>query len=209
LVAEPQGLPQPRKVKLRMPARSPEPPRLKLRFGGQKSSGSIGPDVVKSGTNRRETATPGGTSQFGAPNPFGRSFSGSGSAQTPSLHPDLHDGVRNVFVEQAAAAMNGVKNELPFGQSPALGAVNLNRETNSSTESIKSPNRAASTMPPPLGATPRLESYSPHLPAAASNSQGWNAQPTGSAHDMRGRQPVKGKHGRAVTVLHANRFRCG
>lgn len=200
--------PQPRKVKLRMPARSPEPPKLKLRFGGQKSSGSAGvsidnealkrqQEVVRSGATPREAPIRGGTPQFGARNPFGRSPSGSGLAQIPSLHPGSLNGTRSVSIEHSAAGPNGIKNEVSFGQLPAPGAVILNRETNSSNESTLSPHRAASTMPPPPGATPSLASYSPHLQSATSNSQGWNAQPPGSTHDSRGRQPSRGKHYRA------------
>lgn len=201
-MAEP---PQPRKVKLRMPAKSPEPPKLRLRFGAPKSSGSPGvsidsealkrqQELVRSGAHPRENPSGGGTPQFGARNPFGRSPSGLGLPQIPSLHPGSRNGTRSVSVEHSATASNGVKNEVPFGQSPALGAVKLNREANSSNESNKSPNRAVSTMPPPLGATPRLASYSPHLQSATSNSYGWNAQPSGSAHDSRRKQPARGKH---------------
>lgn len=199
--------PQPRKVKLRMPARSPEPPKLKLRFGGQKSSGSVGvsidnealkrqQEVVRSGSNPREAPVRGDTPQFGARNPFGRSPSSSGTAQIPSLHPGSLLGTRGVSVEHSVGGPNGVKNEVPFGQLPAAGAVILNRENNSSNESTRSPLPAASTMPPPPGTMPRLASYSPHLSSATSNGPGWNAQPSGSAHDSRGKQPIRGKHDR-------------
>ena len=201
MVEEP---PQPRKVKLRMPARSPEPPKLKLRFGGQKSSGTAGvsidnealkrqQEVVRSGANPREAPIRGGTPQFGARNPFGRSPSASGMAQISSLHPGSLAVTKSVSAEHSAAGPNGIKNEVPFGQPPAAGAVKLSRETNDSNESIRSPLPAASTMPPPMGTTPRLASYSPHLPSATSNGQGWNAQPSGSAHDSRGKQPSRGK----------------
>lgn len=197
--------PQPRKVKLRMSARSPEPPKLKLRFGGQKSSAPPGvsidnealkrqQELVRSGANPREPSNRGGTPQSGARNTFGRSPSGSGMAQIPSLHPGSRVGTRSASVEHSAP--NGIKNEVPLGQSPAAGAVTLNRETNSSNESTKSLHPAASIMPPPPGTTPRLASYSPHLPSATSNGQGWSTQPSGSAHDSRGKQPLRGKRDR-------------
>lgn len=188
-----------------MPARSPEPPKLKLRFGGQKSSGPAGvsinhealkrqQEVVRSGANSREAPVRGGTPQGGARNPFGRSPSASGMAQIPSLHPGSLVGTRSVSVEHSAAGPNGVKNEVPFGQLPAAGAVTLNRETNSSNESTRSPLPAASTMPPPAGTTPRLASYSPHLQSATSNAPGWNAQTSGSAHNLPSKQISRGKH---------------
>ena len=196
--------PQPRKVKLRMSARSPDPPKLRLRFGAQKHPGSAGvsidnealkrqQELVRSGANIRDVPTGVGSPHFGVRNPFSRSLSGSGLAQTSSLHPGSDHGTGSVSVEQSATATNGVKHETPFGQSSALGAVTLNREINSSNESTRSPNRALSTMPPPPGTTPRLASYSPHLQSGTSNSHGWNALPSGSALDSRGRQPVRGK----------------
>lgn len=203
MVAEPHEPVQPRKVKLRMPARSPEPPKLKLRFGAQKPSGPAGvlidgetlksqQDVTNPGANRGDALSSVGTPQFRARNPFGRSPSGSGLAQIPSLHPGSPNGTRSVSVEHGAVAANGVKDETPFGQSSAIGAVTLNRDANSSNESNKSPHRALSTMPPPSGATPRLASYSPHLQSATGNSHGWNGQPSGQ--DSRRRQAGKGKH---------------
>lgn len=213
--------PQPRKVKLRMPARSPEPPKLKLRFGGQKSSGPAGvsidnealkrqQEVVRSGANPREAPIRGGTPQAGARNPFGRSPSGSGTAQIPSLHPGSLVGTRSASVEHSAAGANGIKNEVPFGQLSAAGAVVLNRETNSSNESTRSPHPAASIMPPPTGTTPRLPSYSPHLPSGTSNAQGWNAQTSGSAHNSQGKQISRGKHDRGrLKLLYADPSRCG
>lgn len=201
--------PQPRKVKLRMPARSPEPPKLKLRFGGQKSSGPAGvsidnealkrqQEVVRSGANPRENPIRDGTPQGGARNPFGRSPSASGMAQIPSLHPGSLVGTRSVSVEHPATGPNGVKNEVAYGQLPAAGAVTLNRETNSSNESTKSPHPAASIMPPPLGTTPRLASYSPHLQSSTSNAQGFHAQTTGSTHNSQGKQVSRGRHDQAM-----------
>lgn len=203
-----------------MPARSPEPPKLKLRFGGPKISGPAGvsidnealkrqQEVVRSGANPRETPIRGGTPQSGARNPFGRSPSASGVAQIPSLHPGSFV-ARSVSIEHSAPGPNGIKNEAPFGQSPAAGAVTLNRETNSSNESTRSPHPAASAMPPPPGTTPRLASYSPHLQSSTSNAQGWNAQTSGSAHNPPGKQVSRGKHDRGTpTSLYANYYRCG
>lgn len=189
-------------MKLRMPARSPEPPKLKLRFGGQKSGGSIGvtidnealkrqQDMVKAGANGQGPATNNATTRLGPRNPFGRSQSGSGSTQIPSLHTTSQERTRSASVEQPVGTSNGVKSEVPSGQSPALGTVQLNRDINRSSESGHSPHPAISTMPPPSSVTPRLSSHSPH-PQATANNHNWNVQSAATSFDSRWRQPGKG-----------------
>lgn len=194
MVPEP---PQP-KVKLRMSARSPEPPKITLRFGGQKPSGtgvSIDSEalkrqqeMVKAGANGQGHMVNNTNARNGSRNPFGRSPSISGSTQIPSLHTTSQDRARSASAEQP----NGVKSEVPLGQSPALGAVQLNRELNRSSESGYSPNPNTTIMPPPSNVTPRLSSQSPHPQAALTNSHLWNAQSGTTFLDSRWRQPGKG-----------------
>ena len=194
-VAEP---PQP-KVKLRVSARSPEPnPKITLRFGGQKPGGPPGvsidnealqrqQDLVKAGANGR------GATVSGIQNPFGGSPAVSGSVKIPPLHPATQDRAGSVSSEYPATSANGVKSEVSVGQSPALGAVQLSREFNRSSESTHSPNPAISTMGPPSSVNPRISSNSPHPPAAATNSLGHSAQTSAASADPRWRQPGKGK----------------
>lgn len=184
-----------------MPARSPEPPKITLRFGGQKPGSSAGvsidnealkrqQDMVKAGANGQGANS--SASRLGARNHFGRSSSGSGSTLIPSMHTTSQDRPRSASAEQHVGASNGVKSEMPSGQSPALGTVQLNREVNRSSESGHSPLPGTSVMPPPSSVAPRLSSHSPH-PQAAANSYSWNSQSSTTSFDSRWRQPGKGK----------------
>ena len=186
-----------------MSARSPETnPKITLRFGGQKSAGSAGvsvdseslkrqQDLVKAGTNGQGAATSEGTPRLGALNPFGGSPSSLGLPNIPSVHAASQDSTRSASAERPTSSTNGVKNELPPRQSPALGAVQLNRELSGSSE--PAPNPVVSSMPPPSSVTPRLASHSPHPPAAGNNSHGWNAQPSATPFDSRWRPAGKGE----------------
>lgn len=197
--------PQP-KVKLRISARSPETnPKITLRFGGQKAGGSAGvsvdsealkrqQDLVKAGANGQGAAVSDGTPRSGALNPFGGSSSGAGLTKIPSLNTASQESTRSASAERPTSSTNGVKNELPPGQSPALGAVQLNRELSKSSEATHSPNPAVSSMPPPSSVTPRIASNSPHPPTAANNLHGWSAQPSTTSFDSRWRQAGKGEH---------------
>lgn len=86
--------------------------------------------------------------------------------------------------------MNGVKSEGP-GKSPALSAVQLNRDLDFPNEARQSPSAAASIMPPPSSVTPRLPSGSPHPQAVTTNNYTSNAH--SAALDPRWRQPGKGE----------------
>lgn len=201
-VAEP---PQP-KVKLRVSAKSPEiNPKITLRFGGQKAGGPPGvsidsealqrqQDMVKAGANGRGAIAGNEPSSSGPQNPFGGSPAASGSAKIPPLHPVSQDRAASASAEYSATSANGVKSEVSVGQSPALGAVQLNRELNRSSESTHSPNPAMSAMGPPSSVNPRIASNSPHPPAAATNSHGHNTQISAASSDPRWRQPGKGKN---------------
>ena len=195
-MAEP---PQP-KVKLRLSAKSPEPtPKITLRFG-QKSNGSAGvaidsealkrqQDLVKAGTNGQGSATIHETPRPGPRNPFGSSHSGSAAAPIPTLQRLSQERARSSSAEHPATSMNGVKSEGP-GKSPALSAVQLNRDLDVSSEARQSPSAAASIMPPPSSVTPRLPSGSPHPQSVTTNS--YNSSAHSAALDPRWRQPGKG-----------------
>ncbi|MCJ1468954.1 hypothetical protein MMC07_007584 [Pseudocyphellaria aurata] len=195
-VSEP---PQP-KVKLRMSAKTPETnPKITLRFGGQKAGGSAGvsvdsealkrqQDLVKAGANGQGTAASDPTPRSGTLNPFGGSPSALGSTKIPSLPTASQDSTRSASAERPTSSTNGVKNELAPGQSPALGAVQLNRELSRSSDP---PNLAVSSMPPPSSVTSRIASNSPHPPTAANHLHGWNAQPSVTSFDSRWRQAGK------------------
>lgn len=193
------------KVKLRMPARSPEiNPKITLRFGAQKPGGPPGvsvdnealqrqQDLVKAGANGRGAIISNESSRSGPQNPFGGSPAASGSIKVPPLHTASQDRARSASAEYPATTANGVKSEVSLGQSPALGAVQLSREFNRSSESTHSPNPGISAMGPPSSMNPHITSHSPHPPVAATNSHVQNAQPSATTSDPQRRQPGKGE----------------
>lgn len=187
-----------------MSARSPEPRKITIRFGGQKTNSSAGvsidnealkrqQDLVKAGANGQGASTDNASPRPGPRNPFGRVPSGSGSIQILPPHTSPHDESRNATIEYPVAAVNGVKNEVAPGQSPALGAVQLDRDLNRSSESSHSRNQLLYSMPPPSNFTPSLASHSSYPHAATTHTHGWNAHPPPVSLDSRWRQPGKGQ----------------
>lgn len=157
-----------------MPARSPENnPKITLRFGGQKAGGSSGVSVDSEALRRQQDLVNAGVNGQGIMNTNGiprstpiNSFTSQVVGSRPPNIPS-QESTRSASAERSAS-MNGVKNEIPLRHSPALSAVQLNRELNRSSESIHSHNPSAAVMPPPSSVTPRIASHSPHLPVAAS-----------------------------------------
>ncbi|SLM40141.1 Bromodomain [Lasallia pustulata] len=174
LVEAKRAVPEPAqpKVKLRMSARSPEPsqPKLKLHFGASKPQAPIAnatagvavddealkrqQDLVKAGANGHGAAGDGASSRPGPRNPFGGSHSGSGSTPIPTLGQIS----RSASAASPPVTVNGVKSEVQAGQSPALGAVELRRNSSASNEAAQSPHPTTLGMPPPSSVTPRLPS---------------------------------------------------
>ena len=186
-VAEP---PQP-KVKLRMPVKSPEPPKITLKFGGQKAAGpaSISVDneslkrqqeLVRAGANGyapgkgNATAPPGKVFQF--------SYSRSGAVSNSALSRQSHE--RSGSSEHP---MNGMKTEAVLSQSPALNAI-----PNGTSETRQSPSASNLQMPPPIQGSSRLPSGSPH-PQAAPNGVAPASQASNTPFNSRLRQPGKGE----------------
>ena len=190
-----------------MSARSPEPsqPKLKLHFGGSKSQATTAnattgvavddealkrqQDLVKAGTNGLGVTVDGASSRPGPRNPFGGSHSGSGSTPIPTLAQMS----RSASAASPPATVNGVKSEVQAGQSPALGAVELRRNSSASNEAAQSPHPTTLSMPPPSGVTPRLPSGSPHPPAHAITNHAPPSHVSTTAFDSRWRQPGKGQ----------------
>ncbi|KAL8895621.1 MAG: hypothetical protein Q9207_008089 [Kuettlingeria erythrocarpa] len=188
VVAEP---PQP-KVKLRMPAKSPEPPKITLKFGGSKASATTGVSVdnealkrqqelVNAGMNGQASIRPNQSDTAGAPQnvptPNGvvppprvaQERTGSGSADKPPI--------------------NNVKTEASMGQSPALTAVQLSAERSSSLDARQSPNLAM--MPPPANLVTRPPSGSPHPYSYPSNHHISTGYSSASYFESTRRQPGK------------------
>lgn len=166
-------------MKLRLSARSPETnPKITLRFGGQKAGAGVSvdsealkrqQDLVKAGVNGQ-----GGISVNGIPR-SGPSDSGAGLPKSLS-----QESTRSASAERLIQVSNGIKNEVPLRQSPALSAIQPSRDL---SESVQSPHNSLLNMPPPSSVTPRLPSSSPH-PSTA---------PPPPSVDSRLRQPGKGE----------------
>lgn len=205
--------PPQQKVKLKMSAaKSPDPaqPKITLRVGGQKSGPALTPnapagvtvdnaalqrqkDLVKAGANGQATpAADGVPSRSGSKNPQAAPLSASGSNAIPNPGLSTTDPIRGGSAASPSPSAVGVKSEVQPGQSPALAAVQERRPSNGSNEVSKSPNLAASAMPPPSNATSNLPSGSPHPPTHSSTSSSTH-QSTVSAWDSKWRQPGKGR----------------
>lgn len=109
-----------------------------------------------------------------------------------SLGPGLPNSVlqespRSVSAERPTQVSNGIKNEVPLRQSPALSAIQPSGDL---SESVQTPHSSLSNMPPPSSVTPRPPSNSPH-PSGA---------PTPPSVDSRLRQPGKGDTGSLLIV---------
>lgn len=168
IVAEP---PQPR-VKLRMPAKSPEPSKITLKFGGQKSAGTPAMSVDNEALKRQQDLVRAGANGHAT---------APGSTSTPSLGKPFSE--RGV----SAGGPVGLKAEASYGQSPALNAIQLN----GIAEARQSPGASNIQMHPPMSQSSRLPSSSPH-PQTLTNGVGaaTNSQPT--PFNSRIRQPGKG-----------------
>jgi len=139
VVAEP---PQPR-VKLRMPAKSPEPSKITLKFGGHKGAGTPAMSVDNEALKRQQDLVRAGANGHAT---------ASGPTSTPSLGRSLNE--RGVSTAQSV----GLKAEASYGESPALNAIQLN----GAIEARQSPGASNIHMPPPMTLSARLPSGSPH-----------------------------------------------
>ncbi|KAI4090849.1 MAG: hypothetical protein LQ344_004496 [Seirophora lacunosa] len=167
VVAEP---PQP-KVRLRMPAKSPEPPKITLRFGASKQSGTTGVSVDNEALKRQQDLVNAGMNGQAAVR-AGQSDSDAASQPVPmsngipTLQKTAQERPGNGSTDKPA--INGVKTETSIGQSPALAAVQMSTDRSNSLGARQSPN--PSMMPPPhTGQASRLPSGSPHPQSYATN----------------------------------------
>ncbi|KAL8803408.1 MAG: hypothetical protein Q9182_003206 [Xanthomendoza sp. 2 TL-2023] len=122
VVAEP---PQP-KVKLRMPAKSPEPPKITLKFGGPKASSAIGVSVDSEALKRQQDLVNAGMNGQAAIS-AGPKVQPGGSQDVPITNgvsaPPRTSPQRTSSNSNEKSVVNGVKTESTMGQSPALAAV--------------------------------------------------------------------------------------
>ena len=174
-----------------MPAKSPEPPKITLKFGGQKGTGSAPMSVDSESLKRQQEVVRAGANGY-APgkgnttshphNVFGLSHFCSGSVPNPASNRLSHE--RSGSAEHATS---GMKTEATHGQSPALNAI-----PNGTSEARQSPSASNMQMPPPMHLSSRMPSGSPH-PQAAPNGAAPTSQASNTPFNSRLRQPGKGK----------------
>ena len=190
------------KVKLKV--HEPEPPpkiHLRLNHKSNSAAGSMTvdsealkrqQDLVNASAHRQGALNGNGVSSRSVQgNPFGRSSAAIATTQVPSLRHTSQEPRRSLSAEQ----VNGVKRETQLGQSPALGSVQLSRETNGSSGPMRTQNHPTSAMAPPSSTTPRLQSGSPRpqLNSSQNNSSSSHHHPAIAPVDLRWRQPGKGR----------------
>lgn len=178
-----QEPPQPR-VKLRMPAKSPEPSKITLKFGGQKPSGPVAMSVDNEALKRQQDLVRAGAN----------GHTGTTLSQPHKTSPGLHSvsGPARLPQERSGSTehpMNGLKVEATHGQSPALSVIQMN----GANEARQSPSAANLHMPPPMNLSSRLPSGSPH-PQSLANVAGPTSHTVATPFNTRFRQPDKGGH---------------
>lgn len=174
-----------------MPVKSPEPPKITLKFGGQKATGSASMSVDNESLKRQQELVRAGANGYatgkGNTTSLSRnisrlSHSRSGSIPNPTTSRMSHE--RSGSAEHA---MNGMKTETTQAQSPALNAL-----PNGTNETGQSPSASNPQMPPPMQLSSRMPSGSPH-PQATPNGAAPTSQVSNTPFNSRLRQPGKGK----------------
>ncbi|KAL8987907.1 MAG: hypothetical protein Q9177_002942 [Variospora cf. flavescens] len=160
VVAEP---PQP-KVRLRMPAKSPEPPKITLKFGTSKQSSTTGVSVDNEALKRQQDLVNAGMNGQASVR-AGQNNSNGASQQVPM--PNGVPNIQKTSQERPGSgstdkrAINGMKSETSIGPSPPLAAEQMSIDRSSSLGARQSPN--PSMMPPPhTSLASRVPSGSPY-----------------------------------------------
>ncbi|KAL8977934.1 MAG: hypothetical protein Q9205_006366 [Flavoplaca limonia] len=185
--------PPPPKVKLRMPAKTPEPPKITLKFGTSKPAGASGvsvdsealrrqQDLVNAGMNGQASTRAGPRVQAGGPQIL-PAANGVHSLPRPSQE-------RTSGSSADRPTVNGLKTEPSMGQSPGVVAAQLSANRSGSQDARQSPN--PSSMPPPSATlAPRLPSGSPHPYSYATNHYSSSGYSSASQYESSRRQSGK------------------
>ncbi|CAL8575273.1 hypothetical protein XPA_001208 [Xanthoria parietina] len=181
------------KVKLRMPAKTPEPPKLTLKFGATKSSGASGVSVDSEALRRQQDLVNAGMNGQASMRAVPRVPTGGpqivpAANGVPNLPGHSQDRTSNSSADRPT--VNGLKAESSVGQSPALAAVQLSANRSGSLDARGSPNPAL--MPPPsITLAPRLPSGSPHPHTYATNHYSSSGYSSASQYESSRRQSGK------------------
>ena len=197
-----------------MPAKEPDPPKITLKFGGQRQTGSNGVSVdseslkrqqqlVNAGANGQGPVPGNGNHPIASSDPSHRATN-SQTVLGPSALVG-HDRPRSDSAEHPS--LNGVKKETAMSQSPTLGAVHLNGD-NRRSDVRQSPSNGSLAMPPPLHNIPRVPSGSPLPQTAHVNNHMPTSHASSAQFDTRWRQKGKSKLVTSNSVSIADQARC-
>lgn len=201
VVTEP---PQP-KVKLRMPAKSPEPPKITLKFGGPKPNATAGVSVDNEALKRQQDLVNAGMNgqasiRANERTPSGRPQQVPTANGVPALQRSSLERTKSGSAEKPA--INGVKKETSIGQSPALGAVQMSTDRNGSLDARQSPHPSM-MPPPPANLATRPANGSPHPQSYSTNHYISTGGYSSTSHfDSSRRQSGKGKIPNKTSKLH-------
>ena len=174
-----------------MPAKSPEPPKITLKFGGQKATGSASMSVDNEALKRQQELVRAGANGYapgkGNTVSIPRKICGLLHLRAGSIANSPLGRLPQERSRSAEHSMSGMKTETNHSQSPALNAI-----PNGTTEARQSPSASTTQMPPPVHLSSRMPSGSPH-PQAASNGVAATSQTPTTPFNSRLRQPGKGK----------------
>ena len=187
--------PQP-KVKLRLTAKTPEPPpKIMLRIGSKATTDNTNgvavdnealkrqQDYVKAGANGHIASANGDLSTNPTTN-----IDTSTASRRITTNQLSNDNI-NAAIDIAQVTLNGVKSETQLRQSSAIPSTVVRHNSNTSTDTPQSPHAASISMPPPTSITPRLPSGSPHPQVNHSSVNNQISNPL----DSRWRQPGRGE----------------
>lgn len=167
-----------------MPAKSPEPSKITLKFGGQKATGTAAMSIDNEALKRQQDLVRAGSDVHrpgsGKLKPYSTAF---------GVYSQIRLGIPAFQRGGSDHAVNGLKAEAANGLSPALNAIQMNGVN----EARQSPSAANMHMPPPTNSTGRPPSESPH-PQALTNGAGPTSHVTATPFNSRTRQPGKGKN---------------
>lgn len=178
-----------------MPAKEPDPPRITLKFGGQRPTASNGVSIDSESLKRQQQLVNAGANGQGpaAGNSHHLIASSDPSRRArdsqTALGPSVPVARRSDSAEHPI--VNGVKKETAMSQSPTLGALHVNGDLRRPDVRQGALNGNIA-MPPPVNNIPRMASGSPLPQAALPNNHLSTSHASTSPFDTRWRQNGKG-----------------
>lgn len=190
-----------------MPAKSPDPPKITLKFGSSKPSATAGVSVDNEALKRQQDLVNAGMNgqasiRASPKNPPGGPQNvpiANGVQSLPKTSQERRSGSSDKPID------NGVKTETSVGQSPALGPALLNTDRVNSLDAKQSPNPAM-MPPPPAMLGPRVPSGSPHPQSYSTNHYSSTGYSSTSQFDSTRRRSGKGARASSLSRYHQTNF---